>query len=157
MTTFLDELAAYGEPKQHRAIFKVSGVEYEVYFTQITDKNPFDCTAELHPRFIKPAYAKHYEIAFDAKQNRVNKTYFRRVIGLPQGSAIQVMNCVERIIFDHYTTFNVGLYTYAPNDFKLSSVYCRLISRPKHIGSSIEVGLEPMGRTHVLRTPYFYA
>lgn len=101
MTTFFDELAAYGEPKQHRAIFKVSGVEYEVYFTQITDKNPFDCTTELHPRFIKPTYAKHYEIAFDAKQNRVNKTYFRRVKGLPQGCAIQVMNCVERIIFDH--------------------------------------------------------
>lgn len=156
MTTFFDELAVYGEPKQHRAIFKVSSVEYEVYFTQITDKNPFDCTVEFHPRFIKPTYAKHYEIAFDAKQNQVNQTYFRRVKCLPQGGAIQVMNYVERIIIDHYTTFNVGLYTYAPNDFKLSSIYCRLISRPKHAGSSIEVGLEPMGRPHVLRTPYFY-
>lgn len=156
MTTFFDELAAYGEPRQHKTVFKVSDVEYEVYFTQITDKNPFDCTVDFHPGFIKPTYAKHYEIAFDAKLNRTNKTYFRRVKGLPPGSAIKVINYVERAIFDHYTTFHVGLYTYAPYDFKLSCVYCRLISRPRHAGSSIEVGLEPMGRSHVLRTPYFY-
>lgn len=81
---------------------------------------------------------------------------FRRVEELPAGAGTRVLKCVESIIIDHYTAFNVGLYTFAPADLKLSSVYCRFVMMKKHKGSTIEVGLEPEGRANVLRTPKFY-
>ncbi|HDL6887648.1 TPA: hypothetical protein PXM39_003609 [Yersinia enterocolitica] len=155
MTKF-DVLARYGNPHQHKATFKIGVVEYEVYFTQITKDNPYDCAVEFPKGFNMPDYVHHYDVVFDTKQNRLNNTNFQRVSGLPPEGAIKVLNCVVRIIVDHYNRFRVGLYTYAPADFKLSSVYCRLIAKKKHVGSSIEVGLEPLGRAHVLRTPNFY-
>lgn len=155
MTNF-DEFAPYGHPRQQAARFVVAGVDYEVYFTQITDENPWDSAVEFPEGFRLPEYAKHFDVTFDTKANRLCRTPFRRVEELPAGAGTRVLKCVESIIIDHYTTFNVGLYTFAPADLKLSSVYCRFVTMKKHRGSTIEVGLEPEGRANVLRTPKFY-
>jgi len=155
MTTF-DEYAPYGQPRQQATRFKVAGIDYEVYFTQVTQDNQWDSAVDFPDGFIFPQYAKHFDVTFDTKDNRINKTPFKRADGLPAGAGTRVLKCVERVIIDHYTTFNVGLYTFAPADLKLSSVYCRLVMKSKHRGSTIEVGLEPEGRANVLRTPKFY-
>lgn len=155
MTNF-DNYAPYGGPRQQSARFSVAGVDYEVFFTEITKVNLWDSAVDFPKGFNLPQYAKHFDVTFDTKANRVNQTYFKRAENLPAGAGTRVLKCVERVIVDHYTTFNVGLYTFAPADSKLSSVYCRLIMKSKHKGSSIEVGLEPEGKANVLRTPKFY-
>lgn len=155
MTNF-DEYAAFGLPKQQSARFKVAGVEYEVYFTEITSDNPYDCAAVFPDGFHLPEYDHHYDVIFDTKANRENNTNFQRVVGLPPGAGTRVFKQVERIIIDHYNTFRVALYTFAPADSKLTSAYCRFVSLKRHIGTTIEVGLEPEGKANVLRTPRFY-
>ena len=155
MTNF-DELAPYGEPRSHSATFAVAGVEYRVYFTQITKANMYDCAAEFPLDFIFPEYGNHYDVVFDSVQNWKEKTHFKRMEDLPNGAGTRVLKCVERIIIDHYNTFNVALYTFAPADLKLSGVYCRFVTMKKHRGFTIEVGLEPEGKANVLRTPKFY-
>lgn len=155
MTNF-DEYAPYGEPRQQAARFTVAEVDYEVFFTQVTQANLWDSAVDFPQGFKFPEYGKHFDVTFDTKANRLNKTPFRRADELPPGAGTRVLKCVERVIIDHYTTFNVGLYTFAPADLKLSSVYCRFVTKSKHRGSTIEVGLEPEGRANVLRTPKFY-
>ncbi|ELD1608272.1 hypothetical protein HVX40_24105 (plasmid) [Escherichia coli] len=155
MTNF-DELAPYGEPRMQAARFTVAGVDYGVYFTEITEINPYDCAVEFPRGFAFPEYGNHYDVVFDSLQNRKEKTFFKRMENLPEGAGTRVLKCVERIIIDHYNTFNVALYTFAPEDLKLSGVYCRFVAMKKHRGSTIEVGLEPGGRANVLRTPKFY-
>jgi len=155
MTNF-DEFAEYGLPREHLARFTVADIEYEVYFTQITDENPFDCAAEFPDGFTFPEYGNRYDVTFDTKANRLDGTPFKRARELPPGAGTGVLKRVERIIYDHYTRFNVVIYTFAPADPKLSSAYCRFVSLKRHKGSTIEVGLEPMGKANVLRTPKFY-
>jgi len=155
MTNF-DEYAAYGQPRTQAARFNVAEVDYEVFFTQITDDNPYDCAVDFPGGFTFPEYTKRFDVTFDTKANRLNKTPFRRAKELPIGAGTRVFKCVERIIIDHYTTFNVGLYTFAPVDLKLSSIYCRFVTKKKHRGLTIEIGFEPEGRANVLRTPKFY-
>jgi|SRR5471030_596204 len=155
MTNF-DEFAQYGLPREHLAKFTVAEVDYEVYFTQITDDNTYDCAVEFPEGFAFPEYGNRYDVTFDTKTNRINRTPFERATELPPGAGTRVLKCVERIIIDHYTTFNVGLYTFAPADSKLTSAYCRFVSLKRHKGSTIEVGLEPRGKANVLRTPKFY-
>ncbi|NBJ31821.1 hypothetical protein HG548_22300 [Citrobacter sp. DNRA3] len=155
MTNF-DELAEFGGPRMQAAIFNVAGVGYGVYFTEITEFNPYDCAVEFPQGFTFPEYGNHYDVVFDSLQNRKEKTFFKRMENLPDGAGTRVLKCVERIIIDHYNTFNVALYTFAPEDLKLSGVYCRFVAMKKHRGSTIEVGLEPGGRANVLRTPKFY-
>lgn len=155
MTNF-HEYAPYGQPRMHAAFFSVSGVDYEVFFTQITGENLYDSAVDFPEGFRHPKYAKHFDVTFDTKANRLNKTNFTRAKELPVGAGTKVLKCVERIIIDHYNTFNVGLYTFAPEDLKLSGTYCRLVSKKKHRGLTIEVGFEPKGRANVLRTPKFY-
>ncbi|MGB9098994.1 hypothetical protein [Erwinia sp.] len=154
--TLFDEYAEYGQPREHAARFTVAKVDYEVYFTQITDDNPYDCAADFPGGFAFAEVGNHYDVTFDTKANRVNKTPFARAKELPPGAGTRVVKCVERIIFDHYTAFNVGLYSFVPADSKLTSVYCRAVSLKRHKGSTIEVGLEPKGKANVLRTPEFY-
>ncbi len=116
--TYFDECAEYGIPRLQVARFTVSGVDYEVRFTQITEINPYDCAAFFPEGFIFPLYGHHYDVAFDTKANRINKTPFRRTEELPPGAGIRVLKCVERAIIDHYTRFNVGFYTFVPADIK---------------------------------------
>lgn len=155
MTNF-DELAQYGLPREHRARFTVAGVDYEVLFTQVTRSNPYDSAADFPVGFIFPEYGNHYDITFDTRLNRINGTYFQRVTGLPVGAGTRVLKFVERAIIDHYTAYNVALYTFAPADSRLTSAYCRFVSLKRHTGTTIEVGLEPGGKANVLRTPKFY-
>lgn len=154
--TYFDEYAPYGQPRQQAARFTVAGVDYEVFFTQVTNSNQYDSAVEFPEGFRFPVYAKHFDVTFDTKTNRLKNTPFKRAEALPEGASVRVFKCVERIIFDHYTTFNVGLYTFAPADLKLSNVYCRFVTKKKYRGSTIEVGLEPEGKANVLRTPKFY-
>lgn len=154
MTRF-DDLNMSGLPRQQSSRFKVAEIEYVVFFTQITSKNPLDAAVDLPKGFYMPQYINHYDVTFDSVQNMNQKTHFERV-DLPEGAGTRVIKCVERIIFDHYNEYRVGLYSFAPADLKLTSVYCRLISKKKHKGSTIEVGLEPEGKANVLRTPRFY-
>lgn len=155
MTNF-DELAEFGLPRQHLARFTVANIEYEVYFTQITDANSYDCAVIFPDGFEFPEYGHHYDVTFDSKANRLDGTPFKRARQLPPGAGTRVLKCVERIINDHYTIFNVAIYTFAPADSKLSSAYCRFVSLKRNKGSTIEVGLEPEGKANVLRTPKFY-
>lgn len=154
--TYFDELSAFGLPRQQVARFSVCNLHYEVFFTEITKENSYDCAALLPAELLLPTYAHHYDVNFDTKSNRLNHTPFKRVALLPPGSGTRVMKCVERVIFDHYTQFNVGLYTFSPADHKLMNLYCRFISRKRLTGYTIEVGLDPSGRANVLRTPRFY-
>ncbi|WP_220267464.1 hypothetical protein [Enterobacter sp. Colony194] len=154
--TYFDECAEYGFPRHQVTRFTVAGVNYEVNFTQITHENPYDCAALFPEGFTFPLYGHHYDVTFDTIANRINKTPFKRAEELPTGAGCRVLKCVERIITEHYTHFNVGLYTFAPADHKLLNIYCRLITKKKHKGLTIEVGLEPNGRANVLRTPKFW-
>lgn len=154
--TYFDECAEYGSPRLHVARFTVANVDYEVRFTQITAVNPYDCAALFPEGFIFPLYGHHYDVTFDTKANRINKTPYQRAEELPTGAGTRVLKCVERTIIDHYTRFNVGLYTFVPADHKLLNIYCRFITKKKHKGLTIEVGLEPNGRANVLRTPRFW-
>ncbi|WP_289368081.1 hypothetical protein [Pantoea stewartii] len=154
MTNF-HEMGVYGLLQQSTT-FEVAGVNYEVYFIQITDKNSYDSAVEFPKGFSMPDNVKHYDVTFDSDINMKNKTNFQRTKGLPAGAGTRVLKCIERIIIDHYTKYRVGLYSFAPADHKLTSVYCRIVSKKKHKGSTIEVGLEPEGKANVLRTPRFY-
>lgn len=155
MTRF-EEVSPFGTPREQVARFIVSDTPYEVCFTEITKENTYDCAAALPSEFLLPPYAHHYDVTFDTKTNRINRTPYQRVNNFPAGSGTRVMKCVEKVLLDHYAKFNVGLYTFAPADYKLMNLYCRLVSRKRHTGFSIEVGLEPLGRANVLRTPEFY-
>ncbi|WP_275183435.1 hypothetical protein [Citrobacter freundii] len=155
MTNF-EELAEFGVPRMQAAIFTVAGVDYGVYFTEVTEVNQYDCAVDFPQGFTFPEYGNHYDVVFDSLQNRKERTFFKRMENLPEGAGTRVLKCVERIIIDHYNTFNVALYTFSPEDLKLSGVYCRFVAMKKHRGSTIEVGLEPGGRANVLRTPKFY-
>lgn len=46
---------------------------------------------------------------------------------------------------EHSDNFNVVFYTYTPEDRRLSSLYCRLITREKYRGLTLDEGLEPKG------------
>lgn len=155
MTKF-DECNEFGMPRQQVSMFSVAGVRYEVHFIEITSENPYDSAVEFPKGFSLPNFVKHYDVAFDSEKNIDDKTHFQRTKGLPDGAGTRVLKCIERIIFDHYNLYRVGLYSFAPADHKLASVYCRIITKKKHKGSTIEVGLEPEGKANVLRTPRFY-
>ena len=155
MTKF-DELSEYGMPRQQISMFEVAGVQYEVFFIEITAQNSYDSAVEFPKGFSLPAFVKHYDVTFDSEKNIKEGTNFQRTRGLPEGAGTRVLKCIERIIIDHYNLYRVGLYSFAPADHKLTSVYCRIISKKKHKGSTIEVGLEPEGKANVLRTPRFY-
>ncbi|WP_210478365.1 hypothetical protein [Pantoea ananatis] len=156
MTNF-DEMVEYGLPRQQSTRFEVAGIKYEVFFIEITDENyAYDSAVEFPEGFFKPDSVRHYDVTFDSDTNVRNKTYFKRTTDLPPGAGTRVLKCIERIIIDHYTLYRVDLYSFAPADHRLTSVYCRIISKMKHKGSTIEVGLEPEWKANVLRTPRFY-
>lgn len=154
--THFDELAQYGLPREHIARFTVAGVDYEVLFTQVTRVNPYDCVVVFPVGFILPQYGNHYDVSFDTRLNRINKTYFQRATELPVGAGSRVFKSVVKVMTDHYTAFNVALYTFSPADARLASAYCRFVSSKRSTGTTIEVGLEPGGKANVLRTPKFY-
>ena len=155
MTKF-DDLSEFGLPKQQATRFEVAGVKYEVHFIEILKDNPYDSAVEFPKGFSLPESVKHYDVTFDSEKNMDAGTHFKRTEGLPAGAGTRVLKCIERIIIDHYNLYRVGLYSFAPADHKLTSVYCRIVSKKKHKGSTIEVGLEPEGKANVLRTPRFY-
>ncbi len=155
MTNF-DEMVGFGLPREQSTRFEVAGVKYEVYFVEITDDNPYDSAVDFPEGFLRPDTVRHYDVTFDSDTNIRNETYFKRIGALPAGAGTRVLKCIERIIIDHYNLYRVDLYSFAPADHRLSSVYCRIISKKKHKGSTIEVGLEPEGKANVLRTPRFY-
>lgn len=155
MTNF-DEFSEFGLPRVHLAKFTVSEVDYEMLFSQITSDNLYDCAVEFPSGFQFPEYGHHYDVAFDSKLNRINRTPFMRATELPPGAGTRVFKHVERIISDHYTRFNVALYSFVPADSRLMSAYCRFVSLKRHKGFTIEIGLEPEGKANVLRTPRFF-
>lgn len=155
MTKF-DDLNEFGLPREQATRFEVAGVKYEVHFIEITADNPYDSGVDFPKGFSLPEFVKHYDVTFDSNKNTKDNTHFQRMKDLPEGAGTRVLKCIERIIIDHYNLYRVGLYSFAPADHKLTSVYCRIISKKKHIGSTIEVGLEPEGKANVLRTPRFY-
>jgi len=73
----------------------MAGVDYEVYFTQITDENPWDSAVEFPEGFRLPEYAKHFDVTFDMKANRLCRTPFRRAKELPAGAGIRLFKSVK--------------------------------------------------------------
>lgn len=156
MKTYFSALKEYGLPKSQAAVFTVAGIRYEVIFTEITEENRYDCAAVLPEGNGWPHRGHHYDITFDSNDNKINRTPFQRVDKLPLGASCRVRRELERIVIDHYLTFNVIFYTFTAADFKLSRVYCRGVTLKKFRHFTLEVGHEPGGKANVLRTPRFY-
>lgn len=139
----------------HAATFIAGGHRYKVSFTEITPGNRWDSSVVLPPQMPLPAFARHFDLTFDNEINQMGRTWYDP-ISLPAGLSCTVFKQLERLIIAHYSLFRVGLYTFTPASFKLANLYCRMVCLRKHQNVTLEVGLEPNRRAHVLRTPYFY-
>lgn len=138
----------------HTTHFESKGTEYELNLQKICEFNKQDSTLEYHDSYI---FSRNgcWEISFDTIDNIVNKTSFNRT-AKGQVNSVAVIRAVERIIFDHYNEFKAGMYVFLPDDGKLETVYRRLLVSKFNKGFTLEIGLKPDGRGHVLRTPYCY-
>ncbi|KNZ88494.1 hypothetical protein AKG16_09625 [Morganella morganii] len=138
----------------HTTKFESKGAEYELVLNKVCKFNLSESTLDYPENYIFSVNGC-WEISFDLVDNIENRTPFSRPVK-GKVNSVAVIRTVERIIFDHYNEFKAGMYVFLPDDDRLETVYRRLLISKFNKGFTLEIGLKPDGRGHVLRTPYCY-
>lgn len=154
MDMFFTQTSEYGLPLKEYKNFSVDGVDYVIQFEEITRENLYDCPI-IFPDNYPFTERMMFAVSFDAKINISENRYYSPLIA-GTVNAIKVFNQVVSIIYAHYSKQRSGMYLFTPASFRLSTTYCRLICSRRGTGATLEVGLQPKGTGHVLRTPFCY-